>query len=96
MTALYLTCGEQKSCWTEIFLPNAEWGLNWEAQQSAGVPGEDVADLSPLIGLQQAAVRRVLDAVAQVHQAAHQDLNICGDNVTICDNLYCAEFLLND
>lgn len=67
----------------QLFLPNAEWGLNREAQQSAGVPGEDVADLSPLIRLQQAAVRRVLNAVAQVHQAAHQDLNICrGDDDT--------------
>lgn len=72
----------------QLFLPNAEWGLYWEAQQSAGVPGEDVADLSPLIRLQQAAVRRVIDAVAQVHQAAHQDLNICtgGGHAQTWDN----------
>jgi len=57
--------------------PHAEWGLHREAQQGAGVPGEDVADLGPLVGLQQAAVRRVVDAVAQVHQAAHQDLDVC-------------------
>lgn len=70
-----------------LFLPNTEWRLYREAQQSAGVPGEDVADLSPLVCLQQAAVRRVLDAMTQVHQAAHEDLNICrGENVHMWDN----------
>lgn len=91
MTTFYITCKEQKRCCCsvlQLFLPNAEWGLYWEAQQSAGVPGEDVADLSPLIRLQQAAVRRVLNAVAQVHQAAHEDLNICtkGWHALVWDN----------
>lgn len=56
--------------------PNAERRLYRKAQQGAGIPGEDVADLGPLVGLQQAAVRGVLDAVAQVHQTPHEDLNI--------------------
>lgn len=78
----------------QLFLPNAEWGLHREAQQSAGVPGEDVADLSPLIRLQQGAVRRVLDAVAQVHQAAHQNLDICR-GMTCVTTLHNIPFLLH-
>ena len=59
-------------CWVLMRVsPNAEGRLYGETQQGTGVPCEDVTDLSPLVGLQQAAVRRVLDAVTQIYQTAH-------------------------
>lgn len=57
-------------------IPNTERRFNWEAQESTGIPCEDVTDVSPLVCIQQVNVRRVLDALPQVHQAAHQNLDI--------------------
>lgn len=51
--------------------PDAERRLYGQAEQGAGVPGEDVADFGPLVGLKQTAVRRVLNTITQVNQAAH-------------------------
>lgn len=58
-------------------IPNTERGFNWEAQESTGIPCEDVTDVSPLVCIQQVNVRGVLDALSQVHQAAHQNLDVC-------------------
>lgn len=69
-----------RSIWCEkqekSSIPNTERGFNWEAQESTGIPCEDVTDVSPLVGIQEVNVRGVLDALPQVHQAAHQDLDI--------------------
>lgn len=61
----------------ESVVPDTERWLNREAQEGAGVSGEDVADVSPLVRVQQVNVRGVLDPLPQVHQAAHQNLNVC-------------------
>lgn len=57
-------------------IPNTERRFNREAQESTGIPCEDVTDVSPLVCIQQVNVRGVLDALPQVHQAAHQNLDI--------------------
>lgn len=56
--------------------PDAEGRLHGEAQKGTGIPGEDVADLGPLVGLQQSPIGRVLNAVPKVDQTPHQDLDI--------------------
>lgn len=62
---------------TGLAVPDTEGRLHRKPQQGTSISGKGLTDLSPVAGVQEVAVGRLLQAQPQVYQAPHHHLDLC-------------------